>query len=50
MSAALPYLNKLRKSDLVDFAEITGLNGCVPNYPSLLLPISTTQETNVVVM
>ncbi|OJJ80724.1 uncharacterized protein ASPGLDRAFT_28748 [Aspergillus glaucus CBS 516.65] len=27
MSAALPYLNKLRKSDLVDFAEITGLNG-----------------------
>jgi len=36
MSAALPYLNKLRKSDLVDFAQVTGLNGCVPNNPSFL--------------
>ncbi|ODM20075.1 hypothetical protein SI65_05061 [Aspergillus cristatus] len=40
MSVALPYLNKLRKSDLVYFAQITGLNGYEDyNKPDLIIAL-----------
>ena len=32
MSAAQPYLHKVRKSQLLEFAELTDLNGYVIYY------------------